>query len=120
MPWQAVHLNPAPSATPRPLPNLTGLTALQSLDLSENMLLRVPPSLSSLACLENLSLRDNSLLQVRWFARRSNRLIGQLMYVSALESSRLCQVLGIPWLCCVGSCQCWQRLRLQLLPCIRQ
>ena len=42
----------------------TRLTRLKALDLSENLLLRVPPCLSSLQGLENLALRDNSLLQV--------------------------------------------------------
>ena len=62
---QAVHLNPSPSATPQPLPDLSALQRLASLDLSENLFLRVPPGLGRLQALENLALRDNSGLTVR-------------------------------------------------------
>jgi len=62
---QAVHLNPSPSGTPQPLPDLAALKQLVSLDLSENLFLRVPAGLSRLQALESLTFRDNSRLTVR-------------------------------------------------------
>jgi len=62
---QAVHLNPSPSGTPQPLPDLSALKRLVSLDLSENLFLRVPAGLSRLQALESLTFRDNSRLTVR-------------------------------------------------------
>ena len=62
---QAVHLNPSPSGTPQPLPDLALLTRLVSLDLSENLFLRVPAGLSRLQALEHLTFRDNGRLTVR-------------------------------------------------------
>ena len=60
-----MHLNPSPSGTPQPLPDLSRLQRLASLDLSENLFLRVPPGLGRLQALEDLSFRDNSRLAVR-------------------------------------------------------
>ena len=62
---QAVHLNPSPSGTPQPLPDLAPLKRLVSLDLSENLFLRVPARVSRLQALEDLTFRDNSRLTVR-------------------------------------------------------